>query len=99
MNSGRSRSEVHLRRANSGEAIVGAAQYLLRKFFFRIFPVAVFGRTSTNSMERGHLKWARRPRQNSSSSDSLGSHPGFTPTNPLGTSPHVSWGTGITAAS
>src|ERR1700726_4584577 len=90
---------VHLRRATSGATFVGAAQYFLRKFFFRIFPVAVFGRASTNSMERGHLKWVRRLRQNSSNSDSLSLDPGFTTTNPLGTSLQVSSGTGITAAS
>src|ERR1700686_1042805 len=91
--------KVHLRGANSGETLVCAAQYFLRRFFFRIFPVAVFGRASTNSMERGHLKWARRERQNSINSDSLSWHPGFTTTNPLGTSPHFPSGTGMTAAS
>src|ERR1035438_2618405 len=92
-------SELHLRGVNSGETFVCPAQYFLRRFFFRIFPVAVFGRASTNSMERGHLKWARRERQNSSNSNSLSWDPGFMTTNPLGTSPHLSSGAGMEAAS
>src|ERR1700751_5520605 len=88
------RSEVHVRRINSGALLVCSAQYCLRRFFFRIFPVAVFGRASTNSMECGHLKWARRERQNSSNSDSLSWDSGFLTTSPFGTSPHFFMGAG-----
>src|ERR1700731_4368463 len=92
-------AKVHLRGVNSCALRSGSLQYFLRNPFLRIFPVAVLGKLSRNSIDRGHLKCDIRERQNSSSSASVGFDPGFATTSPLGTSPHFSSGTGITAAS
>src|SRR6266851_9521494 len=40
---------------NSGRMVSWPCQYFLRKSFFRIFPVPVFGKLSRNSTECGHL--------------------------------------------
>src|ERR1700683_607130 len=39
----------------SGRSVSLPDQYFLRRSFFRIFPVPVLGKLSTNSTERGHL--------------------------------------------
>ena len=52
-------------------------QYFSRSTYFCSLPVAVRGSAATNSTEVGHLKCARCPRQNASSSASVSVVPGL----------------------
>src|SRR6185312_7011028 len=49
------RGENYFLVAISGRMLSVPDQYFLRNSFLRILPVPVFGRTSMNSIERGHL--------------------------------------------
>ncbi len=55
--------------------------------------------SSQNSIRLGHLKWAIRSRQNAIRSSAVAVAPGLRVTKALGTSPHRSSGTPITATS
>ena len=57
-----------------------------------ILPVAVFGRSSTNEIQLGVLKWARWSRANRMSSASEGVPPGRDTTNARAASPHFGCG-------
>jgi len=64
-----------------------------------IFPVALRGSASTNSMRRGHLNRARLAWQCAWISSALSVWPGFTATIAMPTSPHCSLGMPMMAAS
>src|SRR5258708_40147246 len=85
--------------ASSGRMLSVPDQNFLRSSFLSTLPLPVLGNTSKNSTERGHLKRARRPRQNSNNSFSVACAPGLSTTSAFGASPHLSSGTGITATS
>src|SRR5260370_41068124 len=69
-----------------------------RKTNFCTLPVEVFGKLP-NSTLAGHLKCARRSRQNAMISASVALCSGFKATNALGRSPHYSSGIATTAHS